>query len=112
MADILGPDEYVEWMAQVCPDGAVPDWSPALFTPDGADPYTVHLEGLYVSRAWCLDHVGRALQAGTPLAAAALSGRDAHLEAVARIDPFDGFNRGHWLPTYLVYLEGWLTNSL
>ena len=112
MADILGPDEYIEWMAQVCPNGSVPDWSPARFTPDGADPYTVHLEGLHVSRAWCLDHVGRAVGPGTPLAEAALSGRDAHLEAVATIDPFDGFNRGHWLPTYLVYLEGWLTNSL
>ena len=112
MADVLGPDEYVEWMARVCPNGAVPDWSPARFTPDGADPYTVHLEGLYVSPpgAWTTS-AGPSIQ-GTPLAAAALSGRDAHLEAVARINPFDGFNRGHWLPTYLVYLEGWLTNSL
>jgi hypothetical protein len=112
MADVLAPDEYLEWMAQVCPPGLVPDWSPARFTPDGADPYTVHLEGLHVSRAWCLDRVGPMLEPGTPLASAALSGRDNHLEAVAKIDPFDGFNRSHWLPTYLVYLEGWLANSL
>jgi Protein of unknown function (DUF2891) len=112
MADVLAPDEYLEWMAQVCPAGIVPDWSPARFTPDGTDPNTVHLEGLHVSRAWCLDRVGRALEPGSPLASAALAGRDSHLDVVAKIDPFDGFNRAHWLPTYLVYLEGWLTNSL
>jgi hypothetical protein len=112
MAGVLGPDEYHQWMTQTCPAGLVPDWSPARFTPDGADPYTVHLEGLHVSRAWCLDHVGRALDPGTPLATALLTGRDAHLDLVTKIDPFDGFNRAHWLPTYLVYLEGWLTGSL
>ena len=112
MADVLAADEYRDWIAQVCPAGVVPDWSPARFTPDGADPYTVHLEGLHVSRAWCLDRVGRALGPDSPLGSAALSGRDNHLEVVTKIDPFDGFNRAHWLPTYLVYLEGWLTNSL
>ncbi len=112
MADVLVADEYRDWIAHVCPPGVVPDWSPARFTPDGSDPYTVHLEGLHVSRAWCLDRVGRALGPGTPLGSAALSGRDNHLDVVAKIDPFDGFNRAHWLPTYLVYLEGWITNSL
>ena len=51
MADVLAPDEYREWMARLCPAGIIPDWSPARFIPDGADPYTVHLEGLHVSRA-------------------------------------------------------------
>ena len=115
MADVLGSegaDGFGDWMAQVCPPGVVPDWRPASFVPDGQDPGTVHLEGLLVSRAWCLDRVARALDPGTPLAAAARSGRDAHLQVIADIDPLGGFNRAHWLPTYLVYLEGWLTNSL
>ncbi|HTT90047.1 MAG TPA: DUF2891 family protein [Acidimicrobiales bacterium] len=112
MADILDGGRFRSWMAQVCPAGVTPDWGPTSFVPDGADPGKVHLEGLLVSRAWCLDRLGRALGPGTPLAAAALSGRDAHLEAVAKIDPSDGFGRAHWLPTYLVYLEGWLTGSL
>jgi hypothetical protein len=112
MADVLSPDEFQSWMAQVCPPGATLDWSHTIFKPDGADPGTVHLEGLLISRAWCLDHVGRALEPGSPLAETALSGRDAHLEVIAKLDPSDGFNRAHWLPTYLVYLDGWLTNSL
>jgi hypothetical protein len=112
MTDVLAPDEYSEWIERVCPAGTALDWSPARFTPDGSDPYTVHLEGLHVSRAWCLDRVGQALGPGTPLGSLALSGRDGHLQVVGKIDPYDGFNRAHWLPTYLVYLEGWLTNSL
>jgi Protein of unknown function (DUF2891) len=112
MADVLGPEAFGPWMAKACPAGVMPDWSPTSFEPDGADPGKVHLEGLLISRTWCLDHVGRALEPGAPLAAAALSGRDAHLEVVAKLDPLDGFGRAHWLPTYFVYLEGWLTGSL
>jgi hypothetical protein len=112
MSDILGPDEFRSWMAQVCPAGVALDWDPTSFAPDGADPGAVHLEGLLISRAWCLDHVGRALEPGTPLSEAALSGRDAHIEVISKLDPFDGFNRAHWLPTYIVYLQGWLTDSL
>ena len=112
MADVLEPDEFGKWMTQVCPAGAAPDWSPARFIPDGSDPYTVHLEGLHASRAWCLDRVAEALGPGTALGSAALSSRDSHLDVVGKIDPYDGFNRAHWLPTYLVYLEGWLARSL
>jgi hypothetical protein len=112
MADVLGPEGFEPWLARVCPPSAMPDWSPTTFTPDGTDPGRVHLEGLIISRTWCLDRVGRALEPGAPLATAALSGRDAHLEVLAKLDPLDGFGRAHWLPTYLVYLEGWLTSSL
>jgi hypothetical protein len=112
MADVLDPEDFGEWLDRVCPPAVRPDWSTASFVPNGPDPGTVHLEGLLVSRAWCLDRVGRALRPGAPLAVAALAGRDAHLDAVAGIDPVDGFNRAHWLPTYLVYLEAWLADSL
>lgn len=112
MADVLGAEGFGPWMAKVCPASVTPDWSPTSFQLDRDDPGRVHLEGLLISRTWCLDHVGRALGPGAPRAGAALSARDAHLEAVAKLDPFDGFGRAHWLPTYLVYLEGWLSNSL
>jgi len=65
MADVLGrdgSDGFANWMAQVCPPGMVPDWAPPAFVWDGTDPYTVHLEGLLVSRTWCLDRVSRAVQ--------------------------------------------------
>jgi Protein of unknown function (DUF2891) len=112
MADVLNGSEFAAWIRQVCPAADVPDWSPATFIRDASEPAAVHLEGLLISKAWCLDRLARTLEPGTPLALAARSGRDAHLEQVAKVDPCAGFSRSHWLPTYLVYLDGWLAGTL
>jgi len=112
MADVLSHDRFAAWTDQVCPPGTAPKWRPPAFRRDASEPGAVHLEGLLVSRAWCLDRLARALPPATPLGEAARSGRDEHLGAVAEIDPCDGFSRSHWLPTYLIYLDGWLAQSL
>ena len=57
----------------VLPGPGAADWRPPAFRPDGADPNTVHLEGLLVSRAWCLDAIGRALPPSHPVAPTALA---------------------------------------
>jgi hypothetical protein len=111
MADVLGPDGFEDWFARVS-EAQSPTWPVPAFTPNGPDPGTVHLEGLLVSRAWCLHAVAQTLRAGSPIADAALAARNAHLVAVAGIDPNDGFNRAHWLPTFLVYLDAWIFGSL
>jgi hypothetical protein len=110
MADVLGEDHFASWLAQVCPPGSVPDWQPPEFVRDASEPGAVHLEGLLISRAWCLDRLARA--PASALAEAARLGRDQHLQEVAGIDPCDSFSRSHWLPTYLVYLDGWLEGAL
>ncbi|HXW32975.1 MAG TPA: DUF2891 family protein, partial [Acidimicrobiales bacterium] len=112
MADVLSPEEFATWTQRVCPPNATPDWSPASFTRNPGEPGAVHLEGLLISRAWCLDRLARSFDPRSPLAAAARSGRDTHLAQVANIDALAGFSRSHWLPTYLVYLDGWLAGTL
>lgn len=111
MADVLGREEFAAWMGRVCPPGCSPDWRPPSFARDASEPGAVHLEGLLVSRAWCLARLAGALE-GSPLAEAARSGLDAHLEQVAGIDACDGFGRAHWLPTYLIYLDAWLARAV
>jgi hypothetical protein len=105
MADVLSPREYADWLERVLPDPSAAAWTPPVFRLDGADPGTVHLEGLLISRAWCLDAIGRALPPGHNVAAAALTAAGAHLKRIARLDPAAGFNRSHWIPTFLVYLD-------
>jgi hypothetical protein len=105
MAEVLPADQFPDWLGQVLPDPGAVAWQVPGFRPDGADPGTVHLEGLLVSRAWCLDAVGRALPPGHPVAPLALAAADAHRTRVAAIQPADGFLRSHWLPTYLLYLD-------
>ena len=104
MADVLPGAQFAAWLDRVLPDPARADWAPPGFRPDGADPGTVHLEGLLISRAWCLTAVARALPTGHPASGAA-DAATAHLAHVARIDPVAGFNRSHWVPTFLLYLD-------
>lgn len=105
MADILPAPEFSAWFSGALPDPSSVAWEPPDFRPDAADPGTVHLEGLLVSRAWCLDTVARALPSGHPVASGALAAADVHRARAARIRPDDGFGRSHWLPTFLLYLD-------
>jgi hypothetical protein len=105
LADVLPAPEFTGWLSAALPDPARVAWDPPGFSPDGADPGTVHLEGLLVSRAWCLDAVARALPPGHPVAAAARAAAEAHRARAALIKPDDGFGRSHWMPTFLLYLD-------
>jgi hypothetical protein len=105
MAGVLGPGEFAAWFGRVLPDPGRTAWAPPEFGRDGEDPGTVHLEGLLISRAWCLHAVARALPAGHPAAGPARAATDAHLARVATLEPAAGFNRSHWIPTFLLYLD-------
>ena len=105
MADVLPAQEFAGWLSVVLPDPARVAWEPPGFSPDAADPGTVHLEGLVVSRAWCFDAIARVLPAGHPVAAAARSAVGTHVTRAALIKSDEGFGRSHWLPTFLLYLD-------
>jgi Protein of unknown function (DUF2891) len=105
MADVLPAPEFTAWLDRVLPDPGAAAWAPPEFPRGGDDPGTVHLEGLLVSRAWCLDAIARALPPGHPAAAAALAATGAHLERIATLEPAAGFGRSHWIPTFLLYLD-------
>jgi hypothetical protein len=105
MADVLPAPEFTAWLDRVLPDPGAAAWAAPQFPRGGDDPGTVHLEGLLISRAWCLDAIARALPPGHPAAAAALAATGAHLERVATLEPAAGFGRSHWIPTFLLYLD-------
>jgi hypothetical protein len=105
MADVLPAAEFAGWLDAALPDPARVAWAPPDFSPDAADPGTVHLEGLLVSRAWCLDAVAGALPPGHPVAEQARQAVGTHVTRAARIKFGEGFGRSHWLPTFLLYLD-------
>ena len=103
LAEVLDADQLADWLDRGDPPPEV--WSPPAFRADGADPATVHLEGLLVSRAWGLDALARSLPEHHPARAPIRRGLGEHRAQVARLRPGDGFNRAHWLPTFLLYLD-------
>jgi len=105
MADVLPPGEFAGWLSAALPDPARVAWEPPDFSPDAADPGTVHLEGLLVSRAWCLDAVAKALPPDHPVAARARAAAGTHEARAALIKSDEGFGRSHWMPTFLLYLD-------
>ena len=107
MRRILPPAEFRDWFHKYLP--AVAKGEPAtLFNPatvtDRADPQIVHLDGLNLSRAWCMRGIVSALPADDParktLAASAARHAAAALKHVASGD----YAGEHWLASFAVYL--------
>jgi hypothetical protein len=107
MRRVLSPSDFRAWFARFLP-GAAQAEPKALFTPatvtDRTDPQLVHLDGLNLSRAWCMRSIAAALPADDP-ARAALTDSVARHAASALGHVASGDYAGeHWLATFAVYL--------
>jgi hypothetical protein len=110
--DFLSPALMeADLMRRVLPHDGFPRWLDAFlpqlaFTPvpvdDRSDGYIVHLDGLNLSRAWCMRGVAEALPAADPRAGALRASAASHLragmEGVASAD----YAGAHWLATFAV----------
>jgi len=107
MRRVLPPDEFSRWFHGYLPDIARGEpknlLEPAQVT-DRSDPYLVHLDGLNLSRAWCMRHIANALPKDDParrvLAGSMARHADAALGHVASGD----YAGEHWLASFAVYL--------
>ena len=100
---LLPPAEFADWFAAFLPDLARGK-PKALFEPaivsDRSDGKTVHLDGLNLSRTWCM----RAL-AGDPHEAVLREAAERHLQAALPHVAGDYMGE-HWLATYAVLALG------
>jgi hypothetical protein len=107
MRRVLPPDEFRAWLRRALPglEKGEPKnlLEPAKVT-DRSDPQLVHLDGLNLSRAWCMRSVAAALPKDDPvrkvLAESAAKHGDAALRHVASGD----YAGEHWLASFAVYL--------
>jgi hypothetical protein len=107
MRRVLTPEEFRPWFARFLP-GAPRGEPKTLFTPatvtDRTDPQLVHLDGLNLSRAWCLRSIASALPAGDP-ARTILDDSAARHAGSALVHVASGDYAGeHWLASFAVYL--------
>jgi hypothetical protein len=102
MARILGGNEYRDWLQEFLPGILDPesfDLAPAIVT-DRSDPKIVHLDGLNLSRAWCLFHISARLNGAFPhLEEMALEHLNASLPYIAS----GNYEGEHWLASFAVF---------
>jgi hypothetical protein len=107
MRRVLPPAAFRVWFARFLP-GAARGEPKTLFAPatvtDRTDPQLVHLDGLNLSRAWCLRSIAAALAAGDPARSALESSASQHAEAGLGHVASGDYAGEHWLASFAVYL--------
>lgn len=107
MRRVLPAKEFREWLVKYLPGLA--EGKPAtLFTPatvtDRSDGHLVHLDGLNLSRAWCMKGIASALPADDPVRKALLEAAAKHAEAGLKHVASGEYAGEHWLASFAVQM--------
>ncbi|HEY3128067.1 MAG TPA: DUF2891 domain-containing protein [Acidobacteriota bacterium] len=107
MRRVMRPDEFKHWLHRFLP-GIEKGEPRALFSPaivtDRSDPKLVHLDGLNLSRAWCMRSIAMALPPEDPARQVLADAAKLHANsALAHVASGD-YAGEHWLASFAVYL--------
>jgi hypothetical protein len=107
MRRVMKPAEFAMWFRRFLP-GVAKGSPAALLQPaivsDRSDPKLVHLDGLNLSRAWCMRSIARALPAGDPARVALTESANKHAAAALAHVASGDYAGEHWLASFAVYL--------
>ncbi|MEM6260866.1 MAG: DUF2891 domain-containing protein [Bacteroidota bacterium] len=106
MGRVLGPEGFAEWFEHFLPSLAKGKAHP-LLTPaevaDRSDPQIVHLDGLNLSRAWCMRRISRQLPKKHPAIKKMKEAYEAHIQATLPHIASGDYVGTHWLASFAVY---------
>ena len=106
MRRILPQDEFQRWLDQFLP-GFREGQPASLFQPpnvsDRTDPKLVHLDGLNLSRAWCMLGIASALQPNDPGRKVLQESAYEHIAASLPHIASGNYEGEHWLASFAVY---------
>jgi hypothetical protein len=106
MRRVLPPAELAGWLHGFLPRGLPPALRQPAIVSDRSDGKLAHLDGLNLSRAWCLRAVANALPATDALRAELAAAAEVHAAAgLANVATGDYMGE-HWLASFAVYLRG------
>jgi hypothetical protein len=107
MRRVLPPAEFRVWLRRFLSDLERGEpktlLAPAKVT-DRSDPQLVHLDGLNLSRAWCMRSIAGALPADDPARKVLADSAALHAEAALRHVNSGNYMGEHWLASFAVYL--------
>lgn len=107
MRRVLKPAEFSQWFHQFLP-GVAKGEPKSLLLPavvsDRSDPKLVHLDGLNLSRGWCMRGIASALPSNDPSRRVLAQAATVHAsDALAHVASGD-YAGEHWLASFAVYL--------
>lgn len=106
MRRVLPPGELVDWLHGFLPRGLPAALRAPAIVGDRSDAKLAHLDGLNLSRAWCLRSLAGAVPAGDPLHAELAAAAEVHAATgLANVATGDYMGE-HWLASFAVYLAG------
>jgi len=106
MRKIIPLENFKRWLDRFLPDlkKKLPE---TLFTPaevsDRSDPKIVHLDGLNLSRAWCMFGISSILKSKNPLKKILAQTGELHLKATLPHITSGNYEGEHWLASFAVY---------
>ena len=106
MRRVLPSEEFAAWLTAFLPElgrgGPKSLMMPAIVT-DRTDPKIVHLDGLNLSRAWCLKGIAAALPAADARRPVLLDAARRHLDASLPHVTSGDYAGEHWLASFALY---------
>jgi len=107
MRRVMSKTEFANWFRHFLPGIARNQpkqlLQPAIVT-DRTDPKLVHLDGLNLSRAWCMRSIAAALPANDTARTALTRSATAHAQAALPYVASGNYEGEHWLASFAVYL--------
>ena len=107
MRRVLSPAEFTRWFHRFLPEIDVGKpkslLSPAIVS-DRTDGKLAHLDGLNLSRAWCMRSIASALPHNDPAATQLRTAAQLHTDAGLAHVTSGNYEGEHWLATFAVYL--------
>ena len=107
MRRVMNKDEFAPWFHRFLP-GITRNQPKALLQPaivtDRTDPKLVHLDGLNLSRAWCMRSIAAALPRTDPARNVLAHSAAAHAQAALPYIASGNYEGEHWLASFAVYM--------
>ncbi|MEI7424217.1 MAG: DUF2891 domain-containing protein [Prolixibacteraceae bacterium] len=103
MRRVLTKVEFEKWFKDFLPVLPPSLQHPAVVA-NRADPTGVHLDGLNLSRAWCMFEVAKALPAGYAMAKVLKKTGDEHARDALPHVISENYLGTHWLATFAIYM--------
>jgi len=107
MRRVLNEKEFFAWLHRFLPNlaqGEPVNLLNPVSVSDRNDPKIVHLDGLNLSRAWCLRGIAKTLPATNPLRSHLLASAVKHAEATLPHIASGNYEGEHWLAAFAVYM--------